>query len=160
MLKKVLPYLSAPCKTFQTGSINFSRIKSGISKVHANLQKILKDDAIVTSLKEDISESSRLHLRDASLSDRDENYIRANVQKYITFLMENISTRFPASSTEVPNYFCVFNVQRLPTETDLELFFMETWIPKHWSVISFHLAQQHHKKSKIIGAYLSTSSYS
>lgn len=122
MFKKVLPHLSALSKTFQTGSINFSRIKPGISKVHANLQKILKDDAIVTSLKEDISESGRLHLCDATLSERDENHIRANVQKYITSLTENISNRFPASSTEVLNSFCVFNVELLPTETDSELF--------------------------------------
>ena len=82
MLKHILPNLSALSKTFQTGSLNFSRIIPSINKCKGKIQEVVKDGRVLKQLNDDLN--GRLKGLDMTLKESEVNRIESFVQKYAT----------------------------------------------------------------------------
>ena len=54
-MKFMLPSLTAPSKTFQTGAISFSRIKPNLEKMKAQLQNTATQQTTLKELKSDVN---------------------------------------------------------------------------------------------------------
>ena len=82
MFKHMLPNLSALSKTFQTGSLNFSRIITSINKCKGKIQEVVKDGRVLKQFKDDLN--GRLKGLDMTLKESEVNRIESFVQKYAT----------------------------------------------------------------------------
>ena len=115
LLKHMVPNLSALSKTFQTGSLNFSRIIPSINKCKAKIQKVEKDDRVLNDLKVDLD--GRLKPLNIELKEFQETRIQQFVQKYTTSICANIDARFPANSCKVLEAFSIFDVYLFPSSS-------------------------------------------
>ena len=73
-MKFMLPSLTALSKTFQTGAINFSRIKPNLEKTKAQLQNTATQQTALKKLKSDVN--GRLALCELNMSEHQEKVIK------------------------------------------------------------------------------------
>jgi len=62
VLNQVLPVLTTLTKTFQKGTINFARITPAIKATQSTLDRIVKDDTVITQMQADLAEDGMLSL--------------------------------------------------------------------------------------------------
>ena len=55
LLNNILPSLTELSKTFQTGSLTFSRILLAINRCKSKILEVVKDDRVIQQLKEDLN---------------------------------------------------------------------------------------------------------
>ena len=55
LLKNILPSLTGLSKTFQTGSLNFSRIFPAINRCKSKILEVGRDCRVIQQLKEDLN---------------------------------------------------------------------------------------------------------
>ena len=120
MLKYMLPHLSVLSKTFQTGSLNFSRIVSSIKKTKYKIQDLAKKGTHLEQLRLDIN--GRLVACDISLSEGDEKLIETFGTQYAQAISKNIEERFPKEALDVLDAFSVFNAELVPSYTNSNTF--------------------------------------
>ena len=73
-MKFILPSLTALSKTFQTGGINFSRIKPNLEKTKAQLQNTATQQTALKKLKSDVN--GRLALCELNMSEHQEKVMK------------------------------------------------------------------------------------
>lgn len=120
LLKHVLPHLSSLSKTFQTGSLNFSRMIPAIEKCQHKLKQVAKDNTVLPCLKKELS--GRLKNTGIKLTAFQEDRIPKMVQKYVDSITENINSRFPKESCDVLEAFSIFDAELIPQSTSSSLF--------------------------------------
>ena len=106
----MLPNLSALSKTFQTGSLNFSRIIPSINRCKTKIQEIEQNGKVWDELEKDLGGRLR------SLTDIQESRIKSLVGKYANSICQNIDARFPSNSCEILTAFSISDVDLLPTQ--------------------------------------------
>lgn len=106
----MLPNLSALSKTFQTGSLNFSRIVPSINICKSKILEIESNGKILNELKKDC----RLAPLQIILTSNQEDRIRSLISKYIR---KNIDERFPLDSCGVLSSFSIFDIDLLPSQS-------------------------------------------
>ena len=92
LLKNMLPIVSCLSKTFQTGSLNFSRITPLINKCKEKIKEVAKDGRVL---------NGKLKESAITLNEIAEARIQGFVHKYATSICANISARFPENSPKV-----------------------------------------------------------
>ena len=80
LLKHMLPNLSALIKTFQAGSLNFSRILPSINKCKTKIKEVAKSGKVWNELQNDLN--GRLKSLNITLKDFEETRIKSLVDKY------------------------------------------------------------------------------
>ena len=111
----MLPNLSALSKTFQTGSLNFSRIIPSINRCKTNIQKIEQNGKVWDELEKDLG--GRLRSLNITLTDIQESRFKSFAGKYADSICQNIDARFPSNSCEILTAFSTFDVDLLPTQS-------------------------------------------
>ena len=92
VLKFILPYLSKMSKTFQSGELNFSRIKPAIEKTTHRVKNLAKKQKPLTELKQDLA--SPHILCDKELSAENEQQVKLYTEKYAESIIGNIHVHF------------------------------------------------------------------
>ena len=115
LLKFMLPNLSALSKTFQTGSLNFSRIIPSINRCKTKIQEIEHNGKVWDELEKDLG--GRLKSLNIALTDNQEIRIKSLVGKYANSICQNIDERFPSNSCEILTAFSIFDVDLFPAQT-------------------------------------------
>ena len=115
LLKCMLPNISALSKTFQTGSLNFSRIIPSINRCKTKIQEIEQNGKVWDELEKDLG--GRLRSLNITLTDIQERRIKSLVGKYANSICQNIAARFPSNSCEILTAFSIFDVDLLPTRS-------------------------------------------
>ena len=113
LLKNMLPILSCLSKTFQTGSLNFSRITPSINKCKEKIKEVAKDGRGLKQLRDILN--GKLKESAIILNETAEARIQGFVHKYATSICANISARYPENSCKVLEAFSIFDVDVLPT---------------------------------------------
>ena len=116
----MLLILSALSKTFQTGSLNFSRITHSINKSKEKIKEVANDGRVPTQLKGGLN--GRLKGLSTTSTETQEALIEKFVNKYATSICECITARFPKDSCEVLEAFSIFDVDLLPASSSSPLF--------------------------------------
>ena len=111
----MLPNLSALNKTFQTGSLNFSRIIPSINRYKTKIQEIEQNGKVWDEREKDLG--GRLRSLNITLTDIQESRIKSFVGKYANSICQNIDARFPSTSCEILTAFSIFDVDLLPTQS-------------------------------------------
>ena len=99
LLKNILPSLTGLSKTFQTGSLNFSRISPAINRCKSKILEVAKDDRDIQRLKEDLNE--RIKELNIILKESEEIRITDLVEKYAKSMCHNIEARFPQTTCKI-----------------------------------------------------------
>ena len=115
----MLPILSALSKTFQTGSLNFSRITPLINKSKEKIKEVANDGRVLTQLKGGLN--GRLKGLTMTLTETQEALIEKFVNKYATSICESITARFPKDSCEVLEAFSIFDVFSIHGENEVNI---------------------------------------
>ena len=113
ILKEVLPCLSALCKTFQAGALNFSHVGPAIQHTQASLETVKSSQSPIKKLEEDIKNGGRLGSPDLSLTDHDKSVLGNLLSAYVTGLKNNITSRFN-DCLSVLTSFSIFSPVALP----------------------------------------------
>ena len=116
----MLPHLSVLSKTFQTGSLNFSRIVPSIEKTKYTIQDLAEKGTHLEQLRLDIN--GRLAACDISLSEEDEKLIETFGTRYAQAISKNIEERFPKEALDILDAFSVFNAELVPSDTNSNTF--------------------------------------
>ena len=91
----MLPNLSALSKTFQTDSLNFSRIIPSINRCKTKIQEIEQNGKVWDELEKDLGGQLRsLHI---TLTDIQESKVKSLVRKYASSIFQNTDPRFPSN---------------------------------------------------------------
>ena len=114
-LRVTLPFLTAFSRTFQTGSITFSRITPNIEKTKSKLQKILDEQKPLKLLKTDIK--NRLQRCNLKVDEQVEEKIHSMTERYTKAMLWNIDGRFPQNVLSTLDAFSIFNMDNIPTNT-------------------------------------------
>ena len=120
LLKNILPILSAWSKTFQAGSLNFSRITPSINKSKEKIKEVANDGQVLTQLKGGLN--WKLKGLAMTLTETPEALIEKFVNNYATSICESITAQFPKDSCEVLEAFSIFDVDLLPASSSSPLF--------------------------------------
>ena len=120
MLKYMLPHLSVLSKTFQTGSLNFSRIVPSIEKTKYKILDLAKKGTHLEQLRLDIN--GRLAACDISLSEGDEKLIETFGTRYAQAISKNTEERFPKEALDILDAFSVFNAELTLSDTNSNTF--------------------------------------
>ena len=118
MLKFVLPHLTTLSKTFQKGSLNFSRISPSIEKTIRKLHQITAEKQHLNSLLNDVD--GRLRRCQFDFSTFQKEMIAELATRYINALENNIRQRFPKDVVTVLEAFNIFNAEVIPNSTSDE----------------------------------------
>ena len=93
LLDYILSSLTGLSKTFQTGSLNFSRISLANNKCKSKILEVTKSYRVVQLLKENLN--GRLKELNIILKKSEEIHITNLVEKYAKSMCINIEARFP-----------------------------------------------------------------
>ena len=115
LLKFMLPNLSALSKTFQTGSLNYSRIVPAINRCKTKIQEIERKGDVWAELEKDLK--GRLKSLEISLTEYQEKRIKSIVRKYTSSICQNVDARFPTDSCKMLTVFPIFDVVLLPAQS-------------------------------------------
>ena len=122
VFKLMLPYLSTLSKTFQSGELNFSRIKPAIEKSTHRIKDLAEKEKPLTELKQDLA--SRHILCEKELLAENEQQVKLYTEKYGESIIGNIHTCFPEDILSVLGSFSmlgsIFNVENFPSSSDSE----------------------------------------
>ena len=116
VLKLLLPYLSILRKTFQSGELNFSRIKPAIEKTIHRIKDLAEKQKPLPELKQDLA--SRHILCEKELLAENEQQVKLHTEKYAESI--NVNACFPEDMLSVLGSFSIFNVENFPPSSDSE----------------------------------------
>ena len=122
MLKLVLPHLLKLSKTFQKGSLNFSRISPNIEKTIHKMCSIEAKQQHLNILMLNIT--GRLEQCKIVLNENQQERIARLATQYMDALEQNIQERFPTKIINVLRAFRIFDAGMVPDEEskDFEVF--------------------------------------
>ena len=120
LFKNMLPILSTLSKTFQTNSLNFSRITPAINKSKAKIMDIANDGRVIQQLEGELE--GRFKGRGITLTDFHKQRIESNVVKYANAICKNIDARFPKNTCEVLSSFSIFDIELFPNTSSSAAF--------------------------------------
>ena len=147
LFKFALPHLSALSKTFQTGAINYSKIKPNIAKTKSKLQKLKEEDAPhVKELEQDLRAGGRFSSLGMTFNENARNLMIGRTEAYVNSLCGNIDDRFPEDATDVLSAFDVFNVEKIPGDTSTQIF--KVYGQAEMKVLGRHYHKDSPEKSK------------
>ena len=112
LLNNILPSLTELSKTFQTGSLTFSRILLAINRCKSKILEVVKDDRVIQQLKEDLN--GRLKELNIILKESEEIRITNLVEKYAKSMCHYIEARFPQTTCKILESFGIFDIELLP----------------------------------------------
>ena len=95
----MLAYLSTLSKTFQSGELNFSRIKLAIEKTTHRIKDLTEKQKSLTELKQDLA--SCHILCEKELSAENEKQVKLCTEKYAEPILGNIYKHFPEDMLSV-----------------------------------------------------------
>ena len=121
VLKLILSYLSTLSKTFQSGELNFSRIKPAIEKTTHRIKDVAEKQKPLTELKQDLA--THHVLCEKELSAENEQQVKLYTEKYAESIIGNIHECFPEDMLSVLGSFSIFNVENFPSSSDSEEFY-------------------------------------
>ena len=116
----MLPCLSTLSKTFQSGELNFSRIKPAIEKTTHRIIDLVEKLKPCTELKQDLA--SCHILCEEELLAENEQQVKLYTEKYAESMIGNIYACFPEDMLSVLGSFSIFSVENLPSSSDNEEF--------------------------------------
>ena len=93
LMKLMLPHLSILSKTFQTGSLNFSRVFPSLNKTKNKIMAVANQNEAYRESEKDIA--GRLSLCQIELTDFMKKSIKRDIKKYAIAISDNIDARFP-----------------------------------------------------------------
>ena len=99
-------------KTFQTGSLNFSRISPAINRCKSKILEVAKDDRVIQQFKQDFNE--RLKELNILLKESEEISITNLLEKYAKSMCHNIEARFHQTTCKILESIGIFNIELLP----------------------------------------------
>lgn len=120
LLKNMLPILSTLSKTFQIGSLNFSRIKPSISRTKVKINDVERDGRVLRQLKTELS--GRFSALEIELTEFQEMRIKSFVTKYASSICKNIDNRFPKETCDALDAFSIFDLELLPPSSSNPMF--------------------------------------
>ncbi|XP_071122736.1 zinc finger protein 862-like [Mytilus edulis] len=113
ILDEILPLLSIVSKTFQKGTIDFSKIGPTLEYTKEQLNKVMESESPIVKLKHDLEEGKRLHVLEIKVTDPMITEVTNLLKNYISTLIENIDKRFGAS-LPVLTALSIFDPLRVP----------------------------------------------
>ena len=116
VLKLLLPYLSILRKTFQSGELNFSRIKPAIEKTIHRIKDLAEKQKPLPELKQDLA--SRHILCEKKLLAENEQQVKLHTEKHAESI--NVNACFPEDMLSVLGSFSIFSVENFPSSSDSE----------------------------------------
>ena len=116
----MLPYLSTLSKSFQSGELNFSRIKPAIEKTTHRIKDFPEKRKPPTELKQDLI--YHLILCEKEFSAENEQQVRLYKEKYAESIIGKIHPLFPEDMLSVLGSFFIFNVENFHCSSDKEEF--------------------------------------
>ena len=102
VLKLMLPYLSTLSKTFQSGELNFSRIKPAIEKTTHRIKDLAEKQKLLTELKQELAQQVKIY-----------------TEKYAE---SKTIACFPEDMLSVLGSFSIFNIENFASTSDSEEF--------------------------------------
>ena len=111
-MKNILPSLTGLSKTFQTGSLNFSRISPSINRCKSRILEVAKDHRVIQQLKEDLN--GILKEFNLILKESEEIRITNLVEKFTKSMCHNMEARFPQTTCRILESFVIFDIELLP----------------------------------------------
>ena len=118
MLKLVLPHLSTLSKTFQKGSLNFSRISLSIEKTIRKMHFIEVEGQHFNTLMLDIG--GQLEQWEIALNENQQEMTARLATQYVDALEQNIQDRFRTEIIHVLKVFHIFDGGMVPEEKSEE----------------------------------------
>ena len=115
LLKSILRSLTGLSKTFQTGSLNFSRISPAINRCKSRTLEAVNYFRVIQQLKED--RKGRLKELNIILKKYEEIRITNLVEKYVKLMCNNIEARFPQTTCKNLELFGIFDIELLPVSS-------------------------------------------
>ena len=134
VLKLILSYLSTLSKTFQSGELNFSRIKPAIEKTTHRIKDLAEKQKPFTELKQDLV--THHVFCEKELSAENEKQVKLYTEKYAESVIGNIHECFPEDMLSVLGSFFIFNVENFPSISDSEEFYGDE---------SIHILKDHYQ---------------
>ena len=116
----MLPYLSTLSKSFQSGELNFSRIKPAIEKTTHRIKDFPEKRKPPTELKQDLI--YHLILCEKEFSAENEQQMKLYKEKYAESIIGKIHALFPEDMLSVLGSFSIFNVENFHCSSDKEEF--------------------------------------
>ena len=116
IMNHILPVLNRLSCTFQQGKVSFAHILPALEKCIDDLNKISQTEAPITEFQSDLSPNGRLRQAELTLSDRNKQYLRNFLPKYVSSLKESINNRFP--TLPLLSAFSIFNPAHVPERDD------------------------------------------
>ena len=114
----MFPYSLTLSKKFQSGELNFSRIKPVIKKNNSEKKGSYWKQKTVTERKHDFA--SRHNLHEKELSTENEQQLKLYREKYIESMIGDIHACFPEDMLSVLGSFSIFSVENFPSSSDSE----------------------------------------
>ena len=120
LMKFMLSHLSIYSKTFQTGSLNFSRVILSLNKTKNKIMAVANQNEAYRELEKDIA--GRLSLCQTELTDFMKKSIKRDIKIFAMAISDNIDARFPQNVQKVLEAFFVFNLDILPSDSSASIF--------------------------------------
>ena len=120
LMKFMLSHLSILSKTFQTGSLNFSRVILSLNKTKNKIMAVANENEAYRELEKDIA--GRLSLCQTELTDFMKKSIKRDIKIFAMAMSDNIDARFPQNAQKVLETFSVFNLDILPSDSSASIF--------------------------------------
>ena len=96
LMKFMLPRLSILSKTFQTGSLNLSRVIPSLNKAKNKIMAVANQNEAYRELEKDIA--GRLSLCQIELADFIKKSTKRDIKKYAVSIFDNMDARFPQNA--------------------------------------------------------------
>ena len=114
IMNHILPFLNRLSCTFQQGKVSFAHIQPTLEKCIDDLNKTSQTVNPITEFQSDLSPNCRLRQAELILSDRNKQFLRNFLAKYVSSLKESIKNRFPT----LLSAFSIFNPAHVPERDD------------------------------------------
>lgn len=109
IMNDILPILNRLSCTFQQGKFSFAHIQPALEKCFDDLMT-LQTEVPINEFQSDLSLNGRLRQAELTLSDRNEQFLRNSLAKYVSSLKESIKNRFPTLA--LLSAYSIFNPAR------------------------------------------------
>lgn len=116
ILNHFLPILNRLSCTFQQGKVSLAHIQPALEKCIDDLNKILQTEGPIIEFQSDLSPNGRLRQAELTLSERNKQFLRNFLPKYVSPLKESINNRFP--TLPLLSAFSIFNPAHVPERDD------------------------------------------
>ena len=108
ILREILPILSTLSRTFQQGTINFTRISPALKATKFALDEVVNSERVGDLLKSDLADNGRLAVCEIKATTSGLDAVATMLKKYVEALKKNIDDRFQ-DSLPILSSFRIFN---------------------------------------------------